>query len=89
MAKAKVEAKVEEVKKEEARAKLNGSFGKPFPWLPPYPASEMGPDGEEVFVRATVLQEITVSGLKFKTGQQTVPCNIAHAHCNALAAPKE
>ncbi len=87
--KAKVEA-ASEPKTLDTKAKPNGEFHRPFPWVEPYPAAEYDKEGKEIelYTRATVTQELTVSGQKFKTGVQTLPLGLAHAHSAVLSAPK-
>lgn len=82
--------------------KADGSFSNPLPWVPPYPASKLklqdpkdeDLDGnaqteETVFVRANVHQDIIINGKKYATGNQTLPCFVAHQFNHAVSAPKE
>ena len=86
---AKKEKTVAPSKELDTKAKPNGERHRPFPWVEPFPVSELDKDGvETVFVRATLGTDLIINGVKLSPGQHTLEAGFAHAHSTNLSAPK-
>ncbi len=68
----------------------NGDEHRPFPWVEPFPESDINPETKEetVFVRAMLNQDIIMNGKMFKSGERTLPAGFAHQNAAVLSAPK-
>lgn len=60
-----------------------GAFNNPIPWVSPFPRG-----GEEIYVRATLSQEVILNTVKYHVGQVIIPSLFAHQHTSILGPPK-